>query len=642
MKRKLKNCGRKKAVFGEAVAAAGITAAATLTGAGIQAASAKAAAESQANSIIQGAKSQADAIKLQNDNANQLQKQSQDFTKSENDQNRQIQKDMQIMLQMLAGKEDTAEREKASMYQYKSGGKVNTSFLRGSNAHFHITDGGGVIPIGKTQQGYDLYEIVGNDHEHYHKTTNGKNKTGVGIKFENGDVVEGEGNQNTNNGELLMTTPEGGFFISKHTMNGFNPANAVRNGMNPVTAFNLQEDIKMRNNISNNNTPVKRKLRLLGGTINDQLNPIITTELNGTIPVAVGAIYDYNQNNENTIKAKYGRSVRRLKNGGSARIKFDSGGWNLLGAGITTTGNFLGAGLNILGNNYAADILGSAYNQAGNTLANAYNSLTGINENSIRREDYSAQHYLPVIRSAYYNAEPQIANINRDASRRRLAVRRNSLSSAAMLSRLADIDTQSQQKRSEVYADKANREEAIRQTNAERITQAAQKNAELDTQASQSYTNARLNLLQYNNDINNQRIMGAASARANALTQQAGAIANAKTANANALSSAIVGSGQSFANAITTNAKANEDRRNILLGAFTDAQIADLAVNGSKSDIKTKITQLNTMKDYVSGKTLESINAQIAILNSALDKKESLTYKLNSWLNPKWENISFN
>ena len=112
---------------------------------------------------------------------------------------------------------------------------------------FVVTDGGTVIPIGRTPEGYDIYEILGNDHEHYHKAQGGKNKTGVGIKFADGNVIEGEGNQNTNQGEYMLQTPNAAYFISKHSIAGFNPAKAINMGMHPLAAFNIQEQIKQIN-----------------------------------------------------------------------------------------------------------------------------------------------------------------------------------------------------------------------------------------------------------------------------------------------------------------------------------------------------------------------------------------------------------
>ena len=137
---------------------------------------------------------------------------------------------------------------------------TQTSFYGGASAPFTVTDGGGVIPLNVDNNGYGLYEIYGNDHNHYHKTNSGKYKSGVGFKFNDGTVVEGEGNQNTNQGELFYVTPQDAMFISKHSINGFNPAKAVQQGMHPQEAFNIQQSIKTAKGISDdgNKTSYKR------------------------------------------------------------------------------------------------------------------------------------------------------------------------------------------------------------------------------------------------------------------------------------------------------------------------------------------------------------------------------------------------
>ena len=245
---KLRN-KRPKALFGE-VAAAGIQAAATLAAAGIQARQMASSAKEQANAQIQGAQMQAKSIEQTNQNNNTLQQQSQQFIATENEANRQLQRDWQMNMQLAQGMLTSEDRRAESRIQVKKGGKVrrsnkglrDASFpLRAGNLPFRVTDGGGVIPIGVTPEGYDLYEIVGNDHDHYHKTKGGKRKSGVGIKFGNGQVVEGEGNQNSRQGEYLLTTPDAGFFISKHSVNGFNPAEAINAGMSPIDAYQIQE-----------------------------------------------------------------------------------------------------------------------------------------------------------------------------------------------------------------------------------------------------------------------------------------------------------------------------------------------------------------------------------------------------------------
>lgn len=267
---------RPKALFGEAAAtltAAGIQAAATAAAAAVQAKASRDAAKTQATNIKSAAEKQAEAIKAQSDSDKENTEKSLDLMREQHDEEIAMQKDMQLDIQRAMGQQNENARLEQGKIQVRNGGlakgKGNRrlamphSFLQGGNMPFIVTDGGNAIPLGITPEGYNLYEVRGNDHEHYHKAQGGKNKTGVGFHFADGSVVEGEGNQNTNQGEYLLTTPTNAAFISKHSIDGFNPAKAVNAGMNPMQAFLLQEQIKRANGISddgkgNANPPVKK------------------------------------------------------------------------------------------------------------------------------------------------------------------------------------------------------------------------------------------------------------------------------------------------------------------------------------------------------------------------------------------------
>ena len=267
---------RPKALFGEAAAtltAAGIQAAATAAAAAVQAKASRDAARTQATNIKSAAEKQAEAIKAQSDNDKENTEKSLDLMREQHDEELAMQKDIQMDIQRAMGQQNEDARLSQGKIQVRNGGlakgKGNRrlamphSFLQGGNMPFIVTDGGNAIPLGTTPEGYNLYEVRGNDHEHYHKAQGGKNKTGVGFHFADGSVVEGEGNQNTNQGEYLLTTPTNAAFISKHSIDGFNPVKAVNAGMNPMQAFLLQEQIKRANGISddgkgNYNPPVKK------------------------------------------------------------------------------------------------------------------------------------------------------------------------------------------------------------------------------------------------------------------------------------------------------------------------------------------------------------------------------------------------
>ena len=337
--RKKAKCGRKKAAFGSEtaaiLAAAGINAAASAAAAAVGASATKDAANRQAQATTAAAQRQAQAIKTQTESSKEYQLQAQNFVKEENSENRELQKDIQMQLQILTGQQNVNDRLEASKLVVKNGGMTKPRYsLRGNNTAFRVTDGGYVIPIGNTPEGYNLFEIRGNDHEHYHKALGGKNKTGVGIKFADGNVIEGEGNQNTNQGEYMLQTPNAAYFISKHNIAGFNPAKAVNMGMHPLVAYNIQEQQKQINGITDDgkktSSPVENNKKLAGGlipniyNIYNQITPKLETDTVGDTAVGVA----YASQDKNQMKCggkkktfKCGGKKRTLKCGGKVRKK---------------------------------------------------------------------------------------------------------------------------------------------------------------------------------------------------------------------------------------------------------------------------------------------------------------------------------
>ena len=331
--RKKAKCGRKQAAFGSEMAAAGVMAGATLAAAKIGADSAKEAANTQAATTIASAEKQAQAIKDQTIKSREYQTESQEFIKEQNAESRELQRDIQMQLQMLTGQQNVNDRLEASKIAVRNGGMTKPRYsLQGNNTAFKVTDGGYVMPIGKTPEGYNLFEIRGNDHEHYHKAPGGKNKTGVGIKFADGNVIEGEGNQNTNQGEYMLQTPNAAYFISKHNIAGFNPAKAINNGMHPLAAYNIQEQQKQINGITDDgkkiSSPVGNSKKLAGGVIPDtytmynQNNPKFETDTVGD--TAVGVAYA----SKDKEQMKCGGKKRTLKCGGKVRQKAYNGWTN--------------------------------------------------------------------------------------------------------------------------------------------------------------------------------------------------------------------------------------------------------------------------------------------------------------------------
>ena len=602
-------CGgkpRRKAFFGSDGA---IMAAATLAAAGITAGATALAAKSQSKAIVDSAKTQAQSIKDQTINSNNLQKEQLAFTRSQNQENRQQQQDIQTTLQLMAGQENMNDRMEKNKMQVKLGGKpkrrsITAPFYGGGK--FQVTDGGGVIPLSVTPEGYGLYELYGNDHDHYHKTSSGKNKTGVGIKFNDGSIVEGEGNQNTNQGELLYVTPNDAMFISKHSIDGFNPTQAVMNGVHPIQAFIIQEMLKARKGLNDDGSKAKcgkrRSLKCMLGGPTQNLEQVNMTQNpnNGTASVAGGVIYGINNKTISPVEEiQYNNAIAKrggrihLKCGGRKKAALgDYSGahstWeNYAGATYNAAGNVLGAGISTWGNMWAANQLGKAYREAGGILADAYSKMHGIDMSELKMEDYAAPHTLAVIRdSNNISYDPQRERIRRNIASERREINRGTLSSAARQQRLSASNDRMLQRMSEIDATENNAKEAIRQGNAERITQTAQANADRDVQARKDYANQRLSLLQYNNNIENAKIAGMAQARADALTQSSMAHAQGLQSSMSAIGSGLTASAQGFSSTANGLREERVNRENILIGADsrnkTDYLIGNTKTPGNK------------------------------------------------------------
>lgn len=602
---KLKNGGksRNKAFLGAAISSGAILAAA-----GIQAAATASAAKQQAKAVTENAKTQAESIKQQSANNTELQKESINFTRQQNQENRQQQQDIQATLQLLAGQENMNDRMEANKIQVKYGGRSKRTSLKsspfygGASVPFRVTDGGGVLPLQVDNYGYGLYELVGDNHEQSHKTPGGKRKTGIGIKFNDGTVVEGEGNGNSNQGELMYITPQDAYFISKHNIDGFNPAKSVLAGLHPIEAFTTQEilkDIKGLNDDGSKNNNYRKSIKKLYGGSEILKNSANITFLpfNSTGNIASGVVYGIRKTTS-PIERNEARNGKRvsLKNGGS-RKKAENGFWNDYGgATINSAGNIIGAGVNVLGNMYASGILSDAYSEAGKLLAEAYGSLETIDESFLNREDYAAPHTLAVVRRADTNINPQLERIRRNASAEQREINRGTISSAARQQRLAAVNDRMNQRAGEQYAWKQNQDEVIKQGNVERITETAKANADRDVQANKDYTQARLSLKQYNNNIVNQRILGAASARANAETQGANAIATATQASGAAIGSALTATGNAFGTAFDVKLENQKQMDAILAGL--DTKIAADRINSlSQSEIDVYYNRYSKSND---------------------------------------------
>lgn len=596
VRRKLKTINsRPKALFGSQEAAilgaAAINVAGQMTAAGISSKAAKDAARQQAQATVSAATKQANAIKDQTTRSKELQERSIEFTKEQNAENRELQKDIQLNLQMLTGQQNMNDRLEASKIQVRNGGRMSmkavngqdATFLRGSysptNMPFVVTDGGGVVPVGVTPEGFDMYEIKGNDHEHYHKTKSGKHKTGVGLKFANGKVIEGEGNQNGNQGEYVLVTPTDAMFISRHSIKGFNPAKAVNNGMNPLEAFMIQEQIKDVNGISDSG---KTDKRMVGGLTYDSPSIAQVPDLSrdGIAPIATGVAYgSINGMYDKDNKAKNGTSVRKkLACGG--RRKANAGSWtDWAGAGINALGNLGGAWITQSANKAAADRIAKANMQAAGILSDAYRQMHGIDMSLINKDDYAAAHSMPAIRAAIVNTNAQTAAEDRSLQRRLTNSKRYSMSGAAAQDRMSMAETQHNDRINAIESEANKIRESIKQGNAQRISEAANENANRDAQANERYNTARLSLLQYNNDIENAKIAGIGQANADAISQSGLARAQGLQAGANAFSSALSASAQGFASTANGIRTERANRENVLIGADSRNKVDYLTAN---------------------------------------------------------------
>lgn len=620
-------CGgktRRKAFLG---AEGAMVAAATLAAAGMTTGATLAAAKSQGEAAIEGAKMQAQSIKDQMLNNNALQKEQLAFTRSQNQENRQQQQDIQTTLQLMAGQENMYDRMERNKMQVKLGGKpkrknITQPFYGGGK--FQVTDGGGVIPLSVTPDGYGLYELYGNDHEHYHKTSSGKNKTGVGIKFNDGSVVEGEGNQNTNQGELLYVTPNDAMFISKHSIDGFNPTQAVMRGIHPEQAFAIQETLKNEKGLNDDGSKRKHRSlkRAFGGPSSyiEQSN-ITQNPSNGTAPVAAGVVYGLNTQTTSPVEnLQYNRPTakcggrRKLKNSGRRKAANGTFWNNYAGATYNAIGNFAGAGLNTLGNIIGSRNVARDYEKAGNILANAYSQMKGIDLSELKMEDYAAPHSMAVIRDANninYNALLERARRNAAAEKRE--IRRETNSSIARQQKFAASDDRLLQRTTEISSAENAEREKIRQANTNAITQTSQDNADRDVKARQSYGAAKLALLQYNNDIENSKLMGMGQVRADAITQSSLARAQGLQQSMTSFGNALASSGNAFATAYSTARKENTDF------AKTYVRL------GNEDKVTAAILRYNQTGDrsYIDG-LLESrtiSDESRAALNSALNSK---------------------
>ena len=655
---------RKKALPGEAITAAWIGAGATAAAAAANVAAQQAAAKQQADATKRAADIQANALRRQNENASNLQERNIAFTKQENELNRDLQRDVQMNLQMLTGQQNANAVAEARRIQVKRGGSVKkkgikTSLLQGSgNMPFRVTDGGGVVPIGVTPEGYDLYELVGNDHEHYHKAQGGKYKTGVGIKFANGETIEGEGNQNSKHGEMLLVKPHEAVFISKHKIKGINPAKAVRDGMDPVLVADIQEEVKSLYGINDagmntSSTPVKKmkqRIALNGTMLSQPFMMGITPNLNTDTlaPTATGVGYSILNNADDTNKlAKCGKRVKRPLGGGNnwynpyfrnnnpnittdrqatwfynhsglgnanpnmpymdgsinpnySKVEskpFNPGSysqpessfWDNYGGSIVNAGaNLIGAGITSWGNWAANRHMQDAYNDSANAIKDAYRQMRGVDMSALNRDDFRAAHAMAAVQAPVVSTGAERTAAERALHRGLNNVRRSTLSSAAAQDRSNRLNVAYQDQIGQIESNANKIRQDIIQGNMARITDMSKTNAMLDTEANQRYAGAYLDLLKYNNDIENIKLMGIADAESNRVMGRAQSVAQTHAANAQGWASALTKSANTYNNNMNVLNHNRFSLDNTLLGATDDAVLRHVFSSDPKDPTNIK------------------------------------------------------
>lgn len=614
-RKKLRNI-RPKALFGigETGALIALTAAEVAGHAG-QAAAQYFAAKSQGENMLKQSQMQVDALKEQNENNNQLQRDMMQFTKEQNDETRRIMMENNMNNQLLAGNLATQDRREASKTVLKNGGRKRRklrnaySSLQGGNIPFRVTDGGTTIPIGQTPEGYDVYQVLGDSHKQYHKAQGGKYKSGVGIKYPDGETIEVEG------GEKQIVTPNDALVLSNQTFiepsTGlpFNPSEAVDYGMDPIQAHATQEFIKDYYGLSDdgsNKTPVKRRLRSGGGCI----IPIRRRAKNGTRK-EIASI-------NNRKKASLGTWL-------------NSGSWTVAPT-IGAVGNILGAGLYSLGLGLGSSYLGRRVGQAGDLLANAYGQLKGVNMSDVfgdnARASFNTGFYMPAVRSSYVNVNPQIEKASRDNRLQLRGINSNTLSSAARLQRSGMSNAALDETRSKYFANKANREEQIKQANLDAINEAGKTNAGLSIEYLEDFSAQRADLAKFNANVANERILGAAEARAGAMQSRGQIGAQAMQGIGNALGSAFSQSALGFANAYNSKLVRDNDLAKVMIGAGPEGM----------ANYYTRFGSDKEAEDYMLNLAEQARNT------TDPDRRAELFYRINNIINmrfrDRWGNIT--
>lgn len=595
---------------------------------------AKDSAKLQADATTQAAQKQASALVEQNENNAKLQEQAIQFTKTENEKARDIQQTMQMNMDMLIGKQNAAERNKASKITVKYGGNVRRKLKNGGEPKhipstgelgFKITDGEEnvkypVIPLEYTADGGLIMMVNPNLKDHDETNDKGKKGFGVATATINNPNIPKESNLEMEGGEIFKTKPITGIesVISKHNLPGtkFNPAANYLAGGDYETIFNTAERIKTLNNIPDDGRGMKqvRKLKYNGGYISPlnlpyNQQPNLQTDTNNATAASMLAVNNSNnpvktgfnvidgQQNKTDLSrtnalAKYGCNRRKKALNG---LGWMSLGANTLGAGLSTLSNLLGASYMTEANNEAAGMMSNAHTQAGNMMADAYGNLKGLDLNLIDKESYRSAPIQAQLRTNRVVKNAELDDITRQEQSLNEEINNNTLSSAARQSKRQKLATQVTGMRNKIYQQQQAEMDAINNINQATINDVNKANMAAELDANKNYANAKLKALEYNANIENQKTLGRASALSDAMLKSAGINANTLTANNQINANALNAVTQSWSNAGNNFMDYMQNDRNrtenlIAIGSGLDAdqQDAFFRAHGMENPLKKK------------------------------------------------------
>lgn len=473
-KAKLRN-SRPKAFLG-ALIPAGMS----LVGSIINGVGAARQAKSEADAIAEQSRMQADMIKSINENNTKLQER---LIASNKEQNQRM-VNAYLNSAMQQGALNVEDRYRSARTQVAKGGRLGvnrSSLLRGMNNNVEVeggeliitpnippqaTDGGQIIPIGQTEGGNIISIAVGPSHEQKHRSINGKQEGGVGMNV---------------NDETMI--------LSRHTHNGFNPVEAVAQGMAPEDAFQIQENNKIMDRV-NYKTPVGRKRLRYAGRPKAPWGDFINNPLGATAITGAG---------------------------------------NLLGWGATAIGNAIGAQHQKRGVNRAAD-----------AMVNAYDQLRGVDLNQLNGV---YNHGIAALQDAStINAGAERAAIERSLQRNLRNINSRTLSSAATQNRSSVVETNAQDLINQAEAEAAKRRQAVASENQQAINDMTKTNLSIDAQRAQAVND----LLKYNSEVANQRVLGVGQANADRYNQLGQIRSQRSLANWSGLGNVFTNTGQTY------------------------------------------------------------------------------------------------